>query len=190
MALAARGFQTTFQVDLPDRPVMPPYHARRAHKKSRHGCTICKSRRVKVSFSIQCSVFDINQVQCDERRPACLRCENYGAECVYPPSPTSSRTSSSPSSSSSDPDRTLVSFSISDMVSKVQDAVGADLAFAPRAIGDYDAVINIAVTSLNFYLKYSTDTVGTPAIKQVMKRDMIHVAFDVGCSSCYRPTRY
>lgn len=180
MALAAREFQTTFQVDLPDRPVTAPYHARRAHKKSRHGCTVCKSRRVKVSSpAISYFVPDVNQVQCDERKPACLRCENYGAECVYPPSPTSSRTSSSPSSSSSDPDRTLVSLSISDMVGKVRDAVGADLAFAPRTIGDYDAVVNMAVTSLNFYLKYSTDTVGTPLIQQVMRREMIHVAFDV-----------
>lgn len=69
------------------------------------------------------------------------------------------------------------------MVGKVRDAVGADLAFAPRAIGDYDAVVNIAVTSLNFYLKYSTDTVGTPMIQQVMRRDMIHVAFDVSFCS-------
>lgn len=73
------------------------------------------------------------------------------------------------------------------MVNRVRDAVGADLVFAPRTIGDYDEVVNIAVTSMNFYLKYSSNSVATPSIQQVMRRDMIHVAFDVSCSPCYAP---
>jgi hypothetical protein len=73
------------------------------------------------------------------------------------------------------------------MVNRVRDAVGADLAFAPRTIGDYDEVVNIAVTSMNFYLKYSSNSVATPSIQRVMRGDMIHVAFDVSCHFCYSP---
>jgi len=40
---------------------------RRAHKKSRRGCSGCKLRRVK----------------CDERRPACLKCKDFGVACNY-----------------------------------------------------------------------------------------------------------
>jgi len=40
---------------------------RRAHKKSRRGCSSCKLRRVK----------------CDERRPACHKCRDYGVACTY-----------------------------------------------------------------------------------------------------------
>jgi hypothetical protein len=40
---------------------------RRAHKKSRRGCSSCKLRRVK----------------CDEKRPACLKCRDFGVACSY-----------------------------------------------------------------------------------------------------------
>jgi hypothetical protein len=40
---------------------------RRAHKKSRRGCSSCKLRRVK----------------CDERRPGCARCKDFGVACTY-----------------------------------------------------------------------------------------------------------
>jgi hypothetical protein len=40
---------------------------RRAHKKSRRGCSSCKLRRVK----------------CDERRPACHKCKDFGVACSY-----------------------------------------------------------------------------------------------------------
>jgi hypothetical protein len=40
---------------------------RRAHKKSRRGCSSCKLRRVK----------------CDEKRPACHKCRDFGVTCIY-----------------------------------------------------------------------------------------------------------
>ncbi|QRD87522.1 hypothetical protein F9C07_505 [Aspergillus flavus] len=40
---------------------------RRAHRKSRHGCTNCKQRRVK----------------CDETRPYCQNCTRRNNTCVY-----------------------------------------------------------------------------------------------------------
>ncbi|KAL5000843.1 hypothetical protein BDV10DRAFT_161532 [Aspergillus recurvatus] len=172
MALSSpHAFQSTFKVTLPDRPVETPFHARRAHKKSRNGCLICKGRRVK----------------CDERKPTCVRCENYGAPCVYASSSSSSpssRLSNSPSSiatitsRSTPPNRTLASLSVSDTVRQVRDALGNDLALAPRTIGNREEALNLAVNSFRFFLTCSMDTVSTPLIQQVMRHEMVHVAFD------------
>ncbi|KAL4762862.1 Zn(II)2Cys6 transcription factor domain-containing protein [Aspergillus foveolatus] len=173
MALSSpRAFQSTFKVTLPNRPVETPYHARRAHKKSRNGCLICKGRRVK----------------CDERKPTCLRCENYGAACVYASSLSSSSSSSRSSSimrstaastsRSTPPNNALTSLSISDMVNRVRDTLGNDLALAPRTIGNRDEALNLAVDSFRFFLTCSINRISTPLIYQVMKREMVHVAFD------------
>jgi hypothetical protein len=40
---------------------------RRHHSKSRAGCTVCKKRRIK----------------CDETKPACRQCVDYGRQCSY-----------------------------------------------------------------------------------------------------------
>ncbi|KAL4884971.1 hypothetical protein BJY04DRAFT_181038 [Aspergillus karnatakaensis] len=161
-AASPRAFQTTFQISLPDGPSGTPYHARRSHKKSRKGCLVCKTRRVK----------------CDEQKPSCRRCMNYGASCSYPsPSTSPSRTSGSPESST-ELSNMLVSLSISEMTSKVRKGVGDDLAFAPRVIGDYDTVFKLAVDSFQWFLSNSSDTVAPGMIKKVMMREMIHVAFD------------
>lgn len=40
---------------------------RRHHSKSRTGCTVCKKRRIK----------------CDETKPACRQCVDYGRQCSY-----------------------------------------------------------------------------------------------------------
>jgi hypothetical protein len=40
---------------------------RRHHSKSRTGCTVCKTRRIK----------------CDETKPACRQCVDYGRQCSY-----------------------------------------------------------------------------------------------------------
>ncbi|KAI1425851.1 hypothetical protein F5Y12DRAFT_744929 [Xylaria sp. FL1777] len=49
--------------------VMPPqrHPVRRPHSKSRTGCRVCKSRRVK----------------CDETRPSCRRCQTHGVQCDF-----------------------------------------------------------------------------------------------------------
>ncbi|KAI9372813.1 hypothetical protein BJX61DRAFT_533643 [Aspergillus egyptiacus] len=162
MALSSpQALQTTFRVELTKAPTGTPYHSRRAHKKSRNGCTVCKQRRVK----------------CDERKPTCVRCQNYGASCVYPSSTSSSRTSSSPGKITSEPSSQLFSLSVADMISKVREGMSGELVFAPRVIGTQDEVLKIGVDSFQFFLRRSMDTVGSPSIRQVMGRDMIHVAF-------------
>jgi hypothetical protein len=73
----------------------------------------------------------------------------------------------------------LFTLSVSEMVGKVRQGMSGDLAFAPRAIGSPDAVMSIAVKSFQFFLQCSVHTVGTPLIREVMRREMLHVAFEV-----------
>ncbi|PYH42664.1 Zn(II)2Cys6 transcription factor domain-containing protein [Aspergillus saccharolyticus JOP 1030-1] len=64
--------QGILQLQVPSAQPERIYHARRAHRKSRHGCTQCKQRRVK----------------CDESKPHCLRCQKLHLDCSYRPSPS------------------------------------------------------------------------------------------------------
>ncbi|KAI0205092.1 hypothetical protein F4808DRAFT_273009 [Astrocystis sublimbata] len=48
-------------------PAQRPNPSRRPHSKSRTGCRVCKSRRVK----------------CDETRPSCRRCQTHGVRCEF-----------------------------------------------------------------------------------------------------------
>ncbi|KAH8814870.1 hypothetical protein F5884DRAFT_693424 [Xylogone sp. PMI_703] len=52
---------------------------RRAHKKSRYGCTQCKERKIK----------------CDETKPACSNCVRHSATCIYRLAPPSTPSPSS-----------------------------------------------------------------------------------------------
>ncbi|KAB8670410.1 hypothetical protein FH972_026323 [Carpinus fangiana] len=75
---------------------MPP---RLGHKKSRAGCSQCKSRRVKVRFlpGSRCSSLPscppfppLTNLQCDETRPVCSACARHAQECSFlhaPPTP-------------------------------------------------------------------------------------------------------
>jgi hypothetical protein len=54
---------------------------RKAHRKVRTGCSICKSRKIKVSLSPLWDDHSAELPQCDEQKPQCGRCKKYGAEC-------------------------------------------------------------------------------------------------------------
>lgn len=69
---------------------------RRPHHKSRNGCAQCKQRKVKVlgrfvflflfgcRGSVTTSQFTLlTSQQCDEQKPTCKKCENYGSPCSF-----------------------------------------------------------------------------------------------------------
>ncbi|KAK6608035.1 hypothetical protein H4I96_04270 [Botrytis cinerea] len=70
---------------------------RRAHRKSRKGCTVCKLKHVK----------------CDERRPNCGNCQDREITCIYPwerkPPPSTSMRRSSPQVSGTQCQTTVLS---------------------------------------------------------------------------------
>ncbi|PYI12881.1 hypothetical protein BO99DRAFT_407947 [Aspergillus violaceofuscus CBS 115571] len=132
------------------------YHARRAHRKSRHGCSKCKQRRVK----------------CDESKPHCLRCQKLNLNCSY--EPTSS------SSSSTDPEKTITRFLTSSPDSRAynlaQDAVGAqlhDLLQLPQG-----ASPALRVEALHHFYSLSDPALGPQAPQAEYQRRVIQLGFE------------
>ncbi|KAH1350716.1 hypothetical protein KXV81_007808 [Aspergillus fumigatus] len=154
-----RSWQTVFRLPPPDQPQSPPYHARRPHKKSRAGCLTCKRRRVK----------------CDETRPFCRRCEKLGAPCSYGGSPRSQDLQKT-----NEPDGTVCSLSLKSLESMVSRVLATDSdCFDISTWKTANDTRPVTIVAFQHFTKYSTDTVGNPFIRQVMKSDMIRVAF--GC---------
>ncbi|KKK18909.1 hypothetical protein AOCH_000321 [Aspergillus ochraceoroseus] len=147
-------WQTIFRARLPGGQSEPAYHTRRAHKKSRGGC------------------------MCDEQKPTCQRCQTYGATCSYAPSPSPLHAGRSAVSVLGAPTKVMFSLTVAEMVSNIKEVLAGDLICAPRMIGDYHTVVSIAVDSFQQFVNISTNTVGSSMIQQVMKTDMIHVAFN------------
>ncbi|GIJ91775.1 hypothetical protein Asppvi_010748 [Aspergillus pseudoviridinutans] len=155
-SVGIRSWQSVFRLPPPDRPESPPYHARRPHKKSRTGCITCKRRRVK----------------CDETRPLCRRCEKLGVSCIYSQNEDLQKMK--------EPDGTAFSLSLKDLESKVNQAlvIGSDC----LEIGTLKTANEnrpMTIVAFQHFMNHSTDTVGHPSIRHVMKSDMIRVAF--GC---------
>ncbi|KAF4240585.1 hypothetical protein CNMCM6457_007163 [Aspergillus fumigatiaffinis] len=153
------SWQTVFRLPPPERLQSPPYHARRPHKKSRTGCVTCKRRRVK----------------CDETRPFCRRCEKLGAPCSYGSSPQSQDLQKM-----KEPDGTVFSLSLKNLESMVNQALAADSdCLEIGALKTANDTRPITVVAFQHFMNYSTDAVGNPSIRHVMKSDMIRVA--LGC---------
>lgn len=56
---------------------------RRAHRKSRGGCTECKRRHIKVCALRTFARINIDMDQCDEEKPQCIHCLRHNIPCVY-----------------------------------------------------------------------------------------------------------
>lgn len=56
---------------------------RKSHRKSRNGCVRCKRRRIKVGFTQFSLRTTIKVHQCDETKPECTRCVDFGIVCDY-----------------------------------------------------------------------------------------------------------
>ncbi|PYH76492.1 hypothetical protein BO82DRAFT_296166 [Aspergillus uvarum CBS 121591] len=150
--------QGILQFQLPSFPPERIYHARRAHRKSRHGCSKCKQRRVK----------------CDESKPHCLRCQKLNLDCSYEPN------SSSSSSSSTDPEKTMTRFLTSSPDSRAynlaQDAVGAqlhDLLQLPQS-----ASPSLRVEALHHFYGFSDPALGPQAPQAEYQRRVIQLGFE------------
>ena len=67
--------------------IQPGPTPKRAHKKSRTGCTNCKARKIKVGISIKDAKMTftflvaecVHELKCDETRPLCNNCAKHYA---------------------------------------------------------------------------------------------------------------
>ncbi|KAF7718612.1 Fungal Zn(2)-Cys(6) binuclear cluster domain-containing protein [Penicillium ucsense] len=156
--------QTVFRVTLQTRKKPTEFHARRAHKKSRAGCVTCKNRRIK----------------CDENRPTCSKCKKRGVDCLYASGEsladhghTSSRVISRKS-----PTLSVSSFSCCDISKTICEA----LRLGSRSSSTLPSFVHeragsMSTVAFHHFLTHSTDTVVSPAVKDVMRTDMIRVSF-------------
>lgn len=115
----------------------------------------------------------IRAIQCDERKPHCQRCEVRGVECSY----ASGSDRSSPIeilSKLEKPSTTDFSLTLASMTSQIDESlnIGSDFN-SQRTVQPY------GLMAFQHFMKWSTGTVGLPAIRAVMETDMVQVAFSV-----------
>ncbi|KAF3482582.1 C6 zinc finger domain-containing protein [Arthroderma uncinatum] len=150
----ARKWQTVFRVRLnpqpapaqtrnlaPEKRKSSGFRPRRSHRKSKAGCLVCKRRKVK----------------CDEARPGCHNCANYGVACNYPAALTPPSASKDITTvTTSGPSRAMFSMSLDNLAAKIEETL--------RMHSDSDY--------------YNTvESISTPAIRKVMRTEAIRVAF-------------
>ncbi|KAJ5745305.1 hypothetical protein N7520_010487 [Penicillium odoratum] len=155
-----RTFQTVFRVSLPGQK-QNAFHSRRAHKKSRAGCLTCKKRRVK----------------CDEEKPKCQRCKNRGIECCY--SSDLESTSNDERKGMFSPTTIISSFAMENITKSIQTTLSLDQDqdWSPFVLLDNNSDHPISTIAFQHFVRCSTDTIAVPAIRDVMRTDMIRVAF-------------
>ncbi|KAJ5913006.1 hypothetical protein N7504_001889 [Penicillium tannophilum] len=156
---SARNLQTVFRVSPPGQK-QNGFHSRRAHKKSRAGCLTCKKRRVK----------------CDEERPNCQRCKARGIECGYS-SESDDAGNDTKRLIASTPNAIISSLAIEDITKSIQTTLSFDPDWSPYALMNKNSDHPLSTVAFQHFVKSSTDTIVVPAIRNVMRTDMIRVAF-------------
>lgn len=102
---------------------------KRPHKKSRGGCTTCKTRKVKVKSSAFSIKRMIDNDKCNEAQPTCGFCAKRNLPCIYVPK--SPKTSSSSSATSSQSGQTSEDESPPSPQDTEEDDISWDLVAAP-----------------------------------------------------------
>ncbi|KAJ5108514.1 hypothetical protein N7456_005189 [Penicillium angulare] len=155
---AAYTLQTVFRVS-PRGPRQSEFHSRRAHKKSRSGCLTCKKRRVK----------------CDEGKPVCQRCKTRGIGCGYPSGSEVARRRDDVSSPS--PSVLLSSMCLESITDSIKETLSYGVECSPYVLSSNASQDPLSTVAFNHFVRFSTDTIPTPCIREVMKTDVVRVAF-------------
>ncbi|KAM5445695.1 transcription factor [Microsporum audouinii] len=148
----ARKWQTVFRVRLnhkpaasqtlnpaPEKRKASEFRPRRSHRKSRAGCLICKRRRVK----------------CDEKKPGCRNCSNYGVSCCYPAS-LSSDSEIGTVGPLGHPSTAMFSMSLDNLTTKITETL---------------------ILALRHFVNSTVETISSPTVRKLMRTEAIHVAF-------------
>ncbi|KAJ5723538.1 hypothetical protein N7488_001573 [Penicillium malachiteum] len=159
-----RSLQTVFRVSPPGQRKQE-FHSRRAHKKSRAGCLTCKKRKVK----------------CDEGKPECQRCNTRGIQCNYSSELVVSRREEVTPEwiSDSPPTSLFASLSLDDITKSIETTLSNDRGLNPYSLTSKNSDTPISTVAFHHFVNCSTGTIAAPAIRNVMKTDMIRVAFSV-----------
>ncbi|DAA74738.1 TPA_exp: putative C6 transcription factor [Trichophyton benhamiae CBS 112371] len=169
----ARQWQTVFRVRLNPQPAHSQtrqlvtekrrasgFHARRSHRKSRAGCLVCKRRKVK----------------CDEARPGCRNCSNYGVACSYPVNlDAGNRTRTV--GPLGDPNMVLFSMSLDNLTTKIGETLSVYLGSGIRMPSMSGSDRPLEVQALRHFVGCTVETISTVSIRELMRTKVVQVAF-------------
>lgn len=177
-----KRLQNVFRVTLQPKKEISGFHPRRAHKKSRAGCSTCKKRRVKVrsiTKHISASVAKVSK--CDEQRPECLNCQKRGITCCYTSEEIvrSDTDSLNRKLSKEVPTSTLFSLSLDNVTKDIQETLSLDINWKCAALRNQNSIYSMGTVAFHNFVRCSTATIVSPAIRNVMRTDMVQVSFSV-----------
>lgn len=178
----AKRLQTVFRVALQSNKQSSGFHPRRSHKKSRAGCLTCKKRRVKVRRARHVIMAGGTKViQCDEQRPECSNCEKRDLRCCYPSEEALQMDahSSSGRSSKERSSSTLFSLTLDNITRDIQETLNLGVASKSGALWNRNTTLPMSTVAFHTFVRRSTETIASPAIRNVMRTDMIQVSFTV-----------
>lgn len=178
----AKRLQNVFRVTLQTRKQISGFHSRRAHKKSRAGCSTCKKRRVKVCSTTNHILAPRTKVlQCDEQKPECLKCQKRGITCCYDSEEIVQGDTNSLSAMliKEVPTSTLFSFSLDNITRDIQDTLNLDINWNCAALRNNSSGHSMSTVAFHNFVRCSTETIAIPAVRNVMRTDMIRVSFTV-----------
>lgn len=124
----------------------------------------------------------LRPIQCDEERPNCQRCKARGIECGYS-SESDDAGNDTKKLIASTPNATISSLAIEDITKSIQTTLSLDPDWSPYALMNKNSDHPLSTVAFQHFVKSSTDTVVVPAIRNVMRTDMIRVAFTVSIIS-------
>ncbi|EFR00493.1 C6 zinc finger domain-containing protein [Nannizzia gypsea CBS 118893] len=169
----ARKWQTVFRVRLnpqaapsqtrrpvPEKRKASRFRHRRSHRKSKAGCLVCKRRRVK----------------CDEMRPGCRNCSNYGVTCSYPTDP-SGGTEMGTVGPLGDPSMVMFSMSLDNLATNIEETLSMHSVLGYHMARMPGSDRPIEVLALRHFVDCTVETISTPSIRKLMRTEAVRVAF-------------
>lgn len=119
----------------------------------------------------------LNQSQCDETKPACRKCQKYGASCKWPE--PSTRCTTDDTSIICPPNGKAFSLSLADMGTRIDNALELDSSIS-SSLHEPNSPHPLTVIAFQHFINSTAKTVGNPALQKVMTGEMIRLSFTVG----------
>ncbi|KAJ5175443.1 uncharacterized protein N7482_001320 [Penicillium canariense] len=158
-----KKLQNVFRVTVEGKKQLSGFHSRRAHRKSRAGCLTCKKRRVK----------------CDESKPDCSRCQKRGLDCCYASEVSLSNGARSLDEAFAleDPTTTFFTLSLDNVTRGIEETLSFDINWKPDALWNSKSTHPMSTVAFQNFVRGATETMANPAIRDIMRTDMIRVSF-------------
>lgn len=118
-------------------------------------------------------------LQCDENKPECYNCQNYGTSCQYYSQPQWSHERSTSLFAIDKPDMLINSLSASIIAADIDKVIQDHPTISSRSLREGGSTIPVYVVALHHFVNFATETIVSRAARDVMKTEMIRIAFNV-----------